>query len=764
MKWEKLLKGSATLRLGAGVGDTVRSEFRRLKEEAGLQAKEAQPQARPENPTMQLSADDLEIISEISRGTPEKPVEADTAVRPMQPTEELDLSLLEEIDLTAPGGTRPPPPRREAQLTEELDASMLEYLDSGAPASAAAPPGPAESGGYSLRELIARHSVPPPAPVGESSVIESLEELRRDFDAAGAESPAPAGGSGGGPAAQRQRPEESSVMASLAEIQEDFRESIAARDAGRPAESSIEANMAELLRLEAERVEAERAKADKGNGAAKGTLEELGVVLEPVRARVAESLSDISITYDPAVAVEETPSGSREISISIELVLGLPWEDEHSQYRLSGREMQSCDRDLPEREVRWVLPVPPKGSGDKAERGVLERFSGETRREFNGKEYYIVEAPFAGARRVARTGCILHIWPETSTDYDFLGEVSGETGLAQAQTGDWSINMKARMLSPEEVAEYSKLLPDRKPVFVHPVPSSQEAEAELEARLISSLHCWRLPKISVGRKDYFVFGVESVAEWHELAFTFPKARLASRSGEWFGVWPEAESGGALMSHEYGFERVHHGERGPPLLPRGGMVEPYGTELGSIARLYRASGGKRWLYPLTEKIGEMDSDTLNFLLTVSAREIELTGITPLVSLQGRWYIGLQYTHPEARESMLEDGRVRVLPLKATIKDSLAKGGDEKAEAKEPEKPVIVLPPGMEQRKPLLDMFPEGEKRYLYYVDPKNRGYIAMKPHVALMRDGEKEIYLVLKERYEGSIEVVRRGIAIYPTEG
>ncbi len=140
------------------------------------------------------------------------------------------------------------------------------------------------------------------------------------------------------------------------------------------------------------------------------------------------------------------------------------------------------------------------------------------------------------------------------------------------------------------------------------------------------------------------------------------------------------------------------------------------------------------------------------------------MSPLISLSGKWFISLKYPHPEAREASLEGNKVRVAPKVAKIKDVLEDVRAKSAEhGVKGQTPMIVLPPDPAQRKPLMDMFPEGETRYLYYVDPKNKGYVAMKPHVALMRGKEKEVYLVLNEPYAGAIPVRRDGIAIYPLE-
>ncbi|MFH0885217.1 MAG: hypothetical protein V1861_05910, partial [Candidatus Micrarchaeota archaeon] len=557
------------------------------------------------------------------------------------------------------------------------------------------------------------------------------------------------------PSEAPKREPESSVMRSMKDLQELEGQRIADEAAAR---ADAEANAKSLERNLRALQDEHRARMNGGNELSSLLDSEPGQSVAPEKKGAKDAKKEPFIFLEPEIQGGEETS----ISISIELLVGLPWEGKHSVYRLTHGEQAACEKMLPERETRWVLPVPPKDSKDRGDVATLQQLAGETRREFNGKEYFVIKTPFGGAKRAARTGCLLHIWPESSTDYEFLGEVSGETDLSQPMTGEWSINMKCHILSGNEMAQYASLLPENKPVFLHPVPASEE-QMTLEKSLMESLHEGRIPRIALGGKEYFLMEIGTVAQWQELAFMYPNMRIASRKGEWLGIWPDSDTGRTMMGFEYGFERAYHGHLGPPLLESGGLIEPYKSELEAIRRLHRNSE-KRWLYALPEKIRDMDSDTLNFLTVVSAREIEMTGVTPLISLSGRWYVSLKYPHPDAREASLEGDIVRVAPKVVKIKDALA---DVRAKSSERstkgQTPMIVLPLDSEKRGPFLNMFPEGQTRYLFYIDPNNTGYVAMKPHIALMRGSEKECYLVLNEPYEGSIPVMRKGIAIYPLE-
>jgi hypothetical protein len=692
---------------------------------------------------------DLEILIDATPGA------ATALPRASEPTTELSMGDFLELD-----------GRRVPQLPPAPKKSVIPP-----PAPSTRPPAgtaPAreteETGEYSLSDLLSANigrtdgaKGKEPARSIESSVISSMEDIQRLEAERVAQEKAKQAEAAAKPKPPEEpkRAEETSVMRSMKELQGiEEQRVVEEADARADAEANARSLEANLRKLHDEH----KASLNPGNDLSALLEGEPGAGAEPGKRVAKDAKQEPFIFLEPEIQI----SGETSISISIELLLGLPWEDQHSVYRLTGREQEDCEKVLPERETRWVLPVPPKDSKDKGDVATLKQFANETAREFNGREYYIVKAAFGGAKRAARTGCLLHIWPESSTDYEYLGEVSGETGLSQPMTGEWSINMKCHIMSGEEIARCSSILPDNRPVFLHPVPPSEEQVA-LERSLMESFHEGRIPRIALGGKEYFVMEIGTVAEWQELAFMFPNLRIASRKGEWLGIWPESETGKAMMSFEYGFERAHHGPQGPPLLESGGLIEPYESELAAIRRLHPKSE-KRWLYALPEKIRDMDSDTLNFLTVISSREIEMTGVSPLISLSGRWYISMKYPHPDAREASLEGAKVRVAPKVAKIKDVLADVRAKSAEhSAKGQTPMIVLPPDPEQRKPLLGMFPEGETRYLYYVDPKNNGYVALKPHVALMRGKEKEVYLVLKEPYEGAIPVRREGISIYPLE-
>jgi len=319
-----------------------------------------------------------------------------------QPTIEIDLNDagVEIIDDTRPvapvsGFPRPPmmapPPKRERPIS--------------------VPPQPAA-------DVPAAQQSEPQRPSAESAAF-SLPELIAV--ATGKKKPAPI-------PQQPARPQESSVMRSMAGLQEIERERVANEAAAKAQaaeeEQSLQANLLRLVEDHQQAVE------DEERAREQSLLDSLGVIHEIGKQRAEEAASSLLSTYGGAESPEKqaettpVPTGTKSepfvfldpeiiepdveepeeksISISIQLLVGLPWEDQHSIYKLSGREQEACENALPERETRWVLPVPPRDSKEKGDIGILQQFAKETRREFNNREYYIVEAPFAGAKRAAR--------------------------------------------------------------------------------------------------------------------------------------------------------------------------------------------------------------------------------------------------------------------------------------------------------------------------------------------------------------------------
>ncbi|MEW6035471.1 MAG: hypothetical protein AB1529_02565 [Candidatus Micrarchaeota archaeon] len=709
--------------------------------------------------------------------------------------------------------SRPPPPPpangRRSERTMELDDEALFGIVEGSGSQ----PTDEVSGGDILSEEPIRPSPEGQAQPAGAARSERTMELRADeiidvTEGSGSQpikvttadivvEPAPAKSRPPPVPPPRERPKtvrppparepSESLITSLADLQRLGAEPrIREAPAAPPAVStnSVEVSLKDLLRLEEERVAAEKAGREAKERAAQELSDKRSGFLGVLKARkdaeqrkiddecealereeASRAVDELLEGLEPDTAdapVEEAKPPSMEISISVEMVLGIPWDEAHATYRLDEGEISASESVLPERALRWLLPVPPIDTEDAAGRSVLDRFAKEPTVTLNGKRYYVIsgEEGFADARRVARTGNTLHIWQSAMVDYEFLGE--RDPSGATLMTGEWSLDLRFHKLSEEEIAAFGHALPEGKPLWLHPLPDSA-VQGDMEKAVLEACARMQAKRVRLNGREYFVFEVKDIEEWRSVTFMFEKTRLASRKDQYLNIWPEAENGQKLLSADHGFGMTYYGPAGPPLMPQGGFVRPHGMELEHLVFLYEG-GKKRYLYAMPDKLGDLDADTLNFLVSVGNREIELTGHTPLVSLQGRWYMALQYPIPESRATSMEGNRIRVFPKAISPRDALEevkKKLQEKRKDREP--PQILLPSVAEYRVPLLRMFPEGEPRYLVYVEPSSRHLVRDKPIVSLFREGERDTYLVLTEPHEGAVAVVRRRDIIVPLE-
>lgn len=411
---------------------------------------------------------------------------------------------------------------------------------------------------------------------------------------------------------------------------------------------------------------------------------------------------------------EEEPS-----TLSLVMVLGLPWEDRHMEYRLEGKELGACAAILPEKEAVWVTTAPAD-----------EKAPGPTV-ELNGIEYCMVtgEKP-DNARRAIRIGDALHLWPASSTEYVLLERAKSET-VNEGMSGEWLLDIRRYTLSEKELKQYGPAFPEGKAVWL----SSASGEADKKDGY---------SPVKLAGRSYIAFTLDDVTDWRAAMFNHPKARLASRRGDLLGIWPESENGSTLFESENGFNLTFYGAQGPPLLPLGGPVVPFDLELENIERLY-TPGRSVWLYPLPEKLSDLDSDTLNFMITVSNKEMEKGRWTRLVSLQGRWYFALRYRHPEARETRFQDGRVVVQPKRTDISNWALDG-------ETMEIPKIPLPREGEEALRIKGLFPENEIRYLRKVG-RDEPYVP-RQHIMLVVGVERDVYSVSSEPSAKAIAVMR----------
>ncbi|MBD3210050.1 hypothetical protein GF318_01575, partial [Candidatus Micrarchaeota archaeon] len=109
-------------------------------------------------------------------------------------------------------------------------------------------------------------------------------------------------------------------------------------------------------------------------------------------------------------------------AVSPEDLPRIDWELDHAAYRLTEEEIKLFEEMLPNREVRWLLPV-PRGNSDE-EINARRNLSGEQVMVLRGKPICVMKEQKPSASRTARIGNLLHIWAEPKTGFDIREEES----------------------------------------------------------------------------------------------------------------------------------------------------------------------------------------------------------------------------------------------------------------------------------------------------------------------------------------------------
>ncbi|MEW6722246.1 MAG: hypothetical protein AB1324_03215 [Candidatus Micrarchaeota archaeon] len=462
---------------------------------------------------------------------------------------------------------------------------------------------------------------------------------------------------------------------------------------------------------------------------------------------------------------------SIDIPIEVEEPQGIPVSEDYVSHRLSDEELLNASAAFPDRIVRWILPAPEKDTKDPMGRQVLEMFENAERVVLNGREYLVSDGSgvFAGARRAARTGNILHVWPEAITDYEFLGRIGARDLDREA---GWPPKFDYINLSGPELAAASQLMPEGKPRWLHPVPD-MDTRSEWDRSILEDFPL--TPRISIGDRQYYVLDVRTVGDWRNITLRLPKCRIAHRSGDALTVLDMGKNGEALFFNENYHHSEYYGEPSPPPGPVGVFVRPHHGEAMHVDLVYSDRKDK-WLSPLPERVDEMDIGRLQFLIGVCNDRIgrgwetrkegeRPDGISPLLSLGGRWYVALPLAWQGARRSAYDEevGAVRIYPENESFGDNLAKLREQLAAKRRDRDGLLIrLPSDPGHRVGLMRMFPVGELRYLYFVQGVSPEFLASRQHVIINDDdGNTHTALVYDRPQEGAIPVIRAGDDVRP---
>ncbi len=507
----------------------------------------------------------------------------------------------------------------------------------------------------------------------------------------------------------------------------------------------LEEKRTELLRaltekrkqMEAKEKAEKEAKAAAAKEAAEAAAKAKAAAEEAQRAEAAKRAEE------EAARAAESDETAEEIIVEIES--GILWDDEHTTYRLTDEEMAECERALPNRKRRYIVPVPEEDS-EYAER-IRNGLSGEDTVSLAGKSYYIMDREFAEAKIVARVGNTIHVWPSAITNYEFLGSIGVDT--PEYDRVSWP-NDFYLTIRPEEMEMVESLIYENRPVLLHPVPAPYTKNPH---NLKIMQECDEVPIVDIDGQEYYVLEPDTVSAWRDIVLNFEDARMVSRNGDKVSVWDRKMNGHSLFSCEGTCHLSSYGEPGAPMLPRGhaATIEPYNAEVIDISNVFADGERRRHLYPMPEKISGMDASKLNSMMLIAMGYVEEEKHSPLISIRGRWYLALEYPSNGTREAEYDNGVVRILKEK-TAEDglkALTEMMQRKREEREP--PIVKLPMDPKQRLGLMNKFPEHRTRFLLQVD---RDLESDVPDVWVKNGGGVARYLVYEKEMPGSFAVVR----------
>lgn len=461
----------------------------------------------------------------------------------------------------------------------------------------------------------------------------------------------------------------------------------------------------------------------------------------------------------PPAVKEDEETGELSLSdIAIEPE-GLPWDDRHARYSLEGDELILCETTLEERKVYWILPVP---SPDEANAGsIIAKFKDDAVLRLGGKRYFIFpgEEGFAGARMASRVGDSLHIWPQEMTDYEYLGSLSIQLKDPRREETRWPEKMSAYMMSMEECAACNYFLPENNPRWLHPVPR-EDTMNEADVEILRSLSGTQ--QITLNGLKFYVLNIATVSDWREMVLYLPKARIATRHGNWLSVWDEDENGRYMFFNSGSHSSSYYGPKAEKSLREAKEASLYHSEELEAGHVFDKMG-QVWLFELDD-LPRMSANELGWIVKSANSTVQKHGMSPLISAEGRWYVALDIFVPDSMRAELDGSKVRLAEGNMSPREMLAKMKARLA-SKSASGQKMSLPPKVDQKQASILALPEGQVKHLLPVDPDFTGEL-LRPWLPMTVDGKTIRLLILDEPHQGAMAVVRKGSAVFfaKTEG
>ena len=452
---------------------------------------------------------------------------------------------------------------------------------------------------------------------------------------------------------------------------------------------------------------------------------------------------------------DEGPEISEGESVEVEVPKadGVPWTDNYERFQLSENELTICEGVMESRKVYWMLPVPSaeEAGADK----IINKFKDDAVVRLGGQKYFVFSGDgFAGAKMVARVGRDLHVWPEAKTDYEYLGSMSIDIKDKRKEPVDWPPNFISHLMSLEECAECSYFLPENKPRWLHPVPEP-DTKNDFDRGVLDSF--MGSQQITLAGRKFYVLNVSAVSDWREMILYLPKTRIATRHNNWLSVWKEEDNGKFMFFNSGSFSSSYYGPRHPKGLRETREARPHDSEKLEVELIFDKMG-QVWLYELDE-LPNMNANELGWIVKSANSTVQKHGISPLMSLEGRWYVALDIFVPDSMKVGFDGSLVRLLTDKTDTKGRLA---DMRARlAAKSGKDKFSLPPQPAVRQASITALPEGVVKYLLDVgDFEGELY---RPWVSMTIEGRKNRLIILDTKHEGSFAVVRRGNQVFFAE-